>query len=71
MSKKDKRSAEERDNEQRQYEIDQRQQHLNDFITRRELIVAIDNTWCKFASNGNYESDLICKAFKALKDELL
>jgi hypothetical protein len=70
MSKRDTRTPEQRELDERLAQIERDQARLDETLTRREVIDAIDQVASDYGGNGTHESDLICDAFRKLSRAL-
>lgn len=70
MSRRDTRTPEQQDLDERCARIAAEQERLDENLTRREVIEAIEIVVMDYAGTGTHESDLIADAFRGLAKAL-
>lgn len=70
MSKRDIRTPEQRELDEHLVRIEREQERLDETLTRREVIDAIDQVASDYGGNGNHDLDLIADAFRKLSKAL-
>lgn len=70
MSKKDTRTPEEQELDERIERANAAEARLDETLTRREVLEAIEYVAHGYGCNGDHDSDLICNAFCKLAEAL-
>lgn len=68
--KRDTRTPEQREADMMREHEERQEARLNETLTRREVIEAIESVANDYAQRRDHESDVICNAFQSLADAL-